>query len=350
MSNILFVSILAILFGASFSWAFKRLPEEKWQIIASIPKAKEGEGHWRGLNLTYYGFFQATSCSLAAVMMLILLGAIGIPSTETFCFLIVIFAICWPASRIIARLIEKKNHTFTIGGALFAGSLSAPWIIQLLNLTIADAPGRRIPMIPALAAASISYAYGEGFGRLSCISFGCCYGKKVELLSEPLRRIFDSVNFVFAGSTKKVAYEGKMEGEQVVPVQALTAVIYTIAALAGTYLYLESYFVTALLLTMIVTQAWRILSEILRADFRGKIKLFSAYQIMAFLAIIYLFLVVMRFASASSPVDILAGINSLWNPVILLLCQALWLVIFLITGRSMVTGSTLTFYVHQDRI
>ncbi|MBO0720522.1 MAG: prolipoprotein diacylglyceryl transferase [Blastocatellia bacterium] len=350
MSNELFLILLATLFGASFTWAFKTLPQENWQIIASVPKTKDAEGRWRGLNLTYYGFFQATSSTLGVVMMLILLGAIGVPWWETFILLIAIFAICWPSSRLIARLVEKKQHTFTIGGALFAGTIVAPWIIQLINLGIADAFGKRLPVTPALAAAATAYAYGEGFGRLSCISFGCCYGKKVEQLAKPLRRIFESANFVFAGSTKKVAYEGNMEGMQVVPVQAMTAVIYTVTALAGTYLYLKSYFVTSLMLVMITTQVWRILSEILRADFRGKANFFSAYQLMAILIIVYLFVIVMVFAGAAPGADLMAGFNSLWNPLILLLCQANWLTIFLITGRSMVTGSTLTFFVHRDRI
>jgi len=34
----------------------------------------------------------------------------------------------------------------------------------------------------------------------------------------------------------------------------------------------------------------------------------------------------------------------------LLFCQALWLAVFFITGRSMVTGSTLSFFVRGDRI
>jgi hypothetical protein len=350
MSNELFVILLASLFGASFTWAFRTLPQEKWQIIAAVPQAKETNGLWRGLNLTYYGFFQATSNSLAAVMMLTLLGAIGIPAAETFCLMIAVFAICWPSSRLIARMVEQKSYTFTIGGAMFAGAITSPWTIQLMNITVADTLGKKMPVIPTLAAASIAYAYGEGFGRLSCISFGCCYGKNVEQLSQPLRRIFESVNFVFAGSTKKVAYEGNLEGVHVVPIQAITAVIYTITALAGTYLYLESYFVTALMLTIVLTQAWRVLSEILRADLRGGARILSAYQVMAILVIIYHFLVLLIFEAATSSADLLNGLNSLWNPMALLLCQAHWLAIFLITGRSMVTGSTLSFFVHQDRI
>jgi hypothetical protein len=48
--------------------------------------------------------------------------------------------------------------------------------------------------------------------------------------------------------------------------------------------------------------------------------------------------------------EIVAGLNLLWNPAVLLFCQALWLAVFLITGRSMVTGSKLSFFVRADRI
>ncbi len=101
---------------------------------------------------------------------------------------------------------------------------------------------------------------------------------------------------------------------------------------------------------MILTQAWRALSEKLRADFRGIARKLSAYQAMAILVIIYQFFVVMNFEAAISPADIRNGLNTVWNPIVMLLCQVHWMAVFLITGRSMVTGSTLTFFIHQDRI
>jgi hypothetical protein len=67
MINELLVILLVILFGASFTWAFRTLPHEKWQVIAAVPQAKETDSLRRALNLTYYGFFQATSNSLAGV-------------------------------------------------------------------------------------------------------------------------------------------------------------------------------------------------------------------------------------------------------------------------------------------
>jgi hypothetical protein len=350
MNNELFLIFVALVLGASFNWAFRRLPDEEWQIIAAVPKRKGTAGEWQGLNLTYYGFFMATSNALAAVMMLILLGSIGIPAAKIFILMIAIFAICWPSSRIIARIVEKKSYAFTVGGALFVGMLTTPWIIKLMNVALGGAFGPEVPVIPALAASAVAYAYAEGLGRLSCISFGCCYGKQVEQLPPLLRGIFESVNFVFAGATKKVAYEGNLEGVRVVPVQAMTAVIATVIALAGTYLYLKSYFVAALMVTMVLMQIWRVLSEALRADFRGNAGSLSIYQAMALFMIVYLVFIVTIFEAVALPANIVTGLNSLWNPVVLLLCQALWLAVFLVTGRSMVTGSTLTFFVHRDRI
>ena len=42
-----------------FYWSFRHLPEEKWQFVASIPRIKKTGGRWQGLNLTYYGLFNA---------------------------------------------------------------------------------------------------------------------------------------------------------------------------------------------------------------------------------------------------------------------------------------------------
>jgi len=346
MNNELFVILLAVLFGSFFTWAFKSLPREQWQIIAAVPMVKNTTGQWQGLNLTYYGFFQATSNTLGVAMAIVLLGAIGIPAIRTFALAAALFAICWPAARIVARVVEKKKYTFTIGGALFVGVIAGPWIIQSMNATL----GGKMPVIPTLAAIAIAYAYGEGVGRLACISFGCCYGKKIEQAPPCLRRVFESIHFVFAGATKKAAYEGNLEGVCVVPIQAITAVLFTLIALAGTYLYLESRFAAALIATMAATQLWRFLSEILRADARGKARRFSAYQAMALIAIVYLIFIAAFFDTVVAPTDVSAGLGLLWSPSVLIFCQRLWLTVFLITGRSMVTGSTLTFFVHQDRV
>jgi hypothetical protein len=121
--------------------------------------------------------------------------------------------------------------------------------------------------------------------------------------------------------------------------------------LIGTYLFLKSDFITALVLTMATTQLWRFLSERLRADARGKAETVSAYQVMALLMVIYAAVVAYSFSGAPLPPTIIAaGLQTLWNPAVVLFCQGIWLAVFLITGRSSVTGSTLSIFVRHDRI
>src|SRR5581483_5618845 len=282
----LFVYSLAICLALLFFWSFKRLPQEGWQIIASVPMGKVSDDQWSGLNLTYYGFFIANSCVLAASIGLVLLRSIHLPISAILAIIGGLFALAVPSARLIAGLVEKKANTFTTAGACFVGSLTLPLIIAGLNTTLGREGGWSIPMIPALAVAAIAYAYGEGIGRLACISFGCCYGRPVERLHPFLQRIFNSVNFTFFGKTKKAAYEGGLEGQRVIPIQAITAVIYAAIALIGTYLFLTSHFVAATAVSVIGVQIWRSISEIFRADYRGAGRI-SSYQIMAIIMAFY---------------------------------------------------------------
>ncbi len=351
MSAELFLGILASLFAGLFTWAFRALPQERWQILAAVPRNKTAAGEWQGLNLTFYGFFQGASNAIAAAMAFALLGAIGVTANAVFALLAITFALCWPASRLIARAVEKKANTFTVGGAVFVGGLTAPWIIKLLDATLAETLGGELPLIPATAAMCLAYAYGEGLGRLACISFGCCYGKRLDQLSPRMRRLFGPFSFTFAGATKKAAYEGSLEGVRVAPIQAITAVVLILIALAGAYLFLKSYFTASLLFTMTGTQVWRFLSEKLRADMRGKSQKISAYQVMALSLAPYSAVIALLFPNGQTAIpNITAGLGLLWDPAVMLFCQALWLAVFLLTGRSVVTGSTLSFFVHTDRI
>ena len=55
MIDVIFVTALAaVLFGA-LAWGIRALPAERWQMIAAVPLAKNGNGEWQGLNLTFYG-------------------------------------------------------------------------------------------------------------------------------------------------------------------------------------------------------------------------------------------------------------------------------------------------------
>ena len=291
----IFILILACAIALLFSWAFRTLPQEDWQILACLPQRKGPDGMWQGINLTYYGFFNAVAYLFAVAMLLIMTGSLNITLIGTLSVVLPVLAICMPAARFIARLVEKKQHTFSVGGASFTGILIAPWIIALVNITLGKWLVFHMPVIETMAAIFIAYAFGEGIGRLACISFGCCYGKPLSACNPLMKRIFRQWNFVFWGQTKKIAYADALEGQAVVPVQALTAVIYTGTGLLSFYFFLKGKAPAALLITLVMTQGWRFASEFLRADYRGQGRI-SAYQIMAILSIVYTFFLFLRVA------------------------------------------------------
>jgi hypothetical protein len=344
-----FVFVLAMFFVIFLGWAFKTLPEEKWQIMASVPLTKEGQDDWKGLNLTYYGLFIAIATVASVSIILVLMAAIRIPAKVSLVMAGLFVAICFPAAKVIARVVEKKPHTLTIGGASFVGVVVAPAIVWAVDF-IFGPTGHHVPILPALSSISIAYGLGEGLGRLACISFGCCYGKPLSQCGTWIRWIFGRYSFVFSGKTKKIAYEGALDGTEVVPIQAVTAVLYVIVSLTGIFLFLKSYYSVALILVIFVTQSWRAVSETLRADYRGAGRI-SAYQIMSLLAIPYAFLLVATLPSESLPTaDVKAGMAALRDPTVILFLQALGWAGFLYAGRSMVTSSTISFHVLKDRI
>ncbi len=348
--NELFVLALAVLFAGVFSWGFRSLPGEGWQIAASVPIAKDSAGHWRGLNLTYYGVLSASAYASGVAMMCVLMAAVRVPPRVTFIVVAAILAICVPASRVVARLVEGRRDGLTVGGAVFVGILATPWAVVAVNHTVGTLAEVQVPVVPALAAASIAYALGEGIGRLSCVSFGCCYGKPLSQIHPTLQRLFSQYTFVFAGKTKKIAYESGLDGEKVVPVQGITAILHVATGLVATDLFLHARHVAALCLSLLVTQVWRAVSETLRADYRGVWKI-SAYQFMAAAGLLYIMFLMPFLPRAPAPhADLVAGVRSLWDPSVILFLQVLWIGIFLYTGRSVVTGSTLSFFVHRERL
>ena len=350
MVNSLFVLALAAGFTLMLAWSFKMLPGERWQIIASVPVAKDGSDSWRGINLTYYGLLTANAYGTAIAVLFVLLGAVSVPLWSIFVVVASVLMLCVPASKLIARVVEKKSYTFTVGGASFVGILLAPWVIAFIPRASAGTADIHIPMMPALAALSISYAIGEGIGRLACISFGCCYGKPLSQTHPILRRIFENHSFVFSGKTKKIAYASGLDGEKVIPVQAITSVLYIAAGLVGIHLFLDAHFLAAFILTVVITQGWRTFSELLRADYRGEGRM-SAYQIMGLIAVAYSLALPFLFPPDTIDLpDLMAGLGCIWNPASLVFLYALWLATFIYTGRSMVTGSTLSFHVHANRI
>ncbi len=350
MLDEIFTLSLAAMIALIFSWAFRALPKEGWQILACLPSIKGQDGRWHGTNLTYYGFFNALAVCVAVAIFLILMGSIKQSADGTLVIISGIIIICLPASRLIASLIEKKPHTSSVGAASFIGIVITPWIILLTNATLGKSSGFQISPLSSIAALLIAYAFGEGIGRLACISFGCCYGKPLADCSQFIKNLFHKYHFVFNGKTKKIAYAHQLDGQKVIPVQALTATLYVLAAISGLYLFLKGFFYTAMILTLVVTQGWRAFSEFLRADYRGSGRI-SAYQIMAVAATIYLALIALYLSAPDIIIpDLLSGLVFFWDPVIIILLTILWIAVFFYTGRSNVTDSVIDISVIKKNI
>ncbi|HEX9078267.1 MAG TPA: prolipoprotein diacylglyceryl transferase family protein [Desulfuromonadaceae bacterium] len=350
MTTTAVLGLTAALMALYLWWGFRHLPGERWQIFATVPAEKSEGGGWRGVNFTWYGLLTANAYLVAVAVLLVLMGAAGIPPLGTALLTTTLLVCCVPASRLVARVVEKKAHTFTVGGAVFVGILITPPVIALVNRIAGTAFAFHIPTMAAYAAIAIAYAFGEGLGRLACISFGCCYGKPLSASSGWPAYLFGGRCFVFSGSTKKIAYAGNLEGAEVIPIQAVTAVLYSGCGLTAAWLFLASHHTAAFLIATITTQGWRSLSETMRADYRGEGRI-SAYQVMGAIGVAYAIGVAWLLSEPSlGRPDLSAGIANLWNPAIILFLQGIWMVIFLYTGRSTVTGATLSFHVHEDRI
>jgi len=349
--NNFFVLSLGLALSILFSWGFKGLPKENWQILACIPSNKNRDEAWRGVNYTWYGFFQATGYVLGVAIFLILMGAAAVPGAASLTLIILILAVCVPLSRFLAGLVEGKRFTLTVGGAVFAGLVISPWLIGAVNALGGDIFGFRLPMLPTLAAMAIGHIMGEGTGRLACISFGCCYGKPLSMLSPFVRKALGPFAMTFYGATKKISYAHGLDGQPVVPVQAMTAVIYTLAGLAGMWLFLAELYLPAFAVTVGTAQGWRFLSEFLRADYRGGGRI-SPYQFMSLLALPYAGGLLFLFPSLPPPggTQIMVGLESMWTPGMILFLQVLWFLIFLYSGRSRVTGAEISLRVIRDRV
>lgn len=349
MAAFLFVIGLALLIGIVLRWGFKTLPKEKWQMVAAFPMEKDGQGWWRGLNLTWYGLLTANASAFGVIMVVILAASAGMPICVLVLLTVLLLGVTIPASKIIARIVEKKKATLTIGGAVFAGVITAPWIIMLVNATLGTAFKFHVPVAVMMAVLSIGYTFGESLGRLACLSFGCCYGKPLNQCSGSTRKLFENFNLVFTGETKKAAYASGLAGEALIPIQIITAVIYAVSGLVGTLLFLNGFAGTALVETLVVTQIWRVVSEFFRADFRGERK-FSMYQIMAISAIAYIIVLLAFLPEPEVVICLDTGFKALWHPGMILFFQGVWVVSFLHSGRSCVTESKIFFNVVKENI
>lgn len=349
MYNLLFVSCLALFLTPLFIWSFKSLPQERWQIICAVPIRKMADGTWQGLNLTYYGLFNALALCAGVMLVLMLTGASGINVRTCAAVVIITLACCLPGSRLIARWVEKRPNTFSVGAASFLGIIIVPWIVLIIDAITSPRTGTRIDTMAVMSALMVGYAIGEGIGRLACISFGCCYGRPIGQMHPLVQRYLSWATFTYTGGTKKIAYAHRLDEEKIFAVQAFTAVFYSSSALVGTLLVLNQKYARAYFACLLATQGWRFVSEFFRSDYRGDLKI-SVYQIMSLLTIPYGGILSLHFPSTENSIDLLAGLRLLWDPAVILFIQALGIIMFLRTGMSQVTGSGLSFHVCRHRI
>ncbi len=350
MQHFAFVSVLALLFTILMRWGFIHLPEEKWQILASVPRHKHSAVTWNGINFTFYGLFTAFAYTFATAILVILLESVNIPLSGLSILVISILGLCIPSSKLIARIVEKKSSTFTVSGASFTGIALTPLVVVAINLFIGNRMGFHLPVIVVMAGLATAYAFGEGIGRLACISFGCCYGKCLSECPPRVQRFMKNLCFVFSGKTKKIAYAHGLDGQKVIPVQAITSLIFCASGLVSVYLFLEGYYRSAFLQAVVVTQTWRFVSELLRADYRGEGKI-SVYQILSGISV-GLAMIFCRVFPVDIPLtaDIWAGIAAMWDPFVIILLQIIFVSTFIYTGKSQVTASITLFYVVRNRI
>lgn len=349
MIDVLFVGVLsAALFGL-LAWGVKTLPAERWQMMAAVPLAKNGNGEWRGLNLTYYGFFSATASVFGVALTIVLLSSVGTPLLTVGVVIATMLVICVPASEVTARVIEGKRNTFTIAGAAFLGAILLPPGLLGAQRALAAWFGIRICVMPILAATAIVYPLSEAIGRMACLSFGCCYGKPVREASSRLAWLFARFPLVFHGDTKKAAYASGLAEEPLIPVQTITAIVFTAAGLVGLGLFLAGQWRLAAIIPALATWGWRALSERLRADYRGESRI-SAYQVMAIIAMVYLAILLTMLPSYGPRPNLVAGLTQVTSAGVIVTLQLLWVALFLYYGRSRVTDSVVSFHVVAERV
>ncbi len=341
-ANTLFVLGLVATVSAILAWGLRVLPRENMQILASVPLRRIDGDLWRGVNLTWYGVMQMTGMVLAIALALVLAGAARVPAHALVLVIGVLLAVALPAAGLVARVVERRRGTYTVAGAVFAAALFLPW--TTLGVDVLLGSDHAVPVISAIA---VAYPIGEGIGRLACISFGCCYGRRVDDCGPWVRTLLGWRPAVVVGATRKAAYDGQCEGVPLLPTPALSALVLSAASLASVPLFLDGYFRAAGALSCSVAFSWRFVSEFLRADYRGRGRL-SAYQWMALACLLYVVPALGFFSESRRLPNIHGGLVLLVSPFTLLALAAFGVVVFIYLGVSKMTTATIRLGV-RDR-
>jgi len=323
-------------------WGLRVLPREHMQILAAIPLRRRDDGLWAGINLTWYGVLQAVAVVSGIACALLLAGAAAVPGTTVAVTLGCVLAAGLPAAKLVARLVERRPGTFTVGGAVLVAVLIVPWVALGV-----DAWRGGDHALPTVAALAVAYPFGEGIGRLACISFGCCYGRRLADCGPLLRALFGRCPAVIVGPTRKAAYAGHCVGEPLLPVPALSALVLSAAGSASVPIFLAGCFRTAAALSLGVAFAWRFASEFLRADYRGGGRL-SAYQWMALVCLTYALAAVALLPRSDRVPAADLGLALLASPIAMTALAVMGLTVFVYLGVSRMTTATIRLQV-RDR-
>jgi len=348
MQTLFVVSLIGLPLALLYAWGFRVLPRERWQILAAIPVARESDGTWRGVNLTWYGFFCALGAAVAVAVTLFLAASAGLGLPLLAISAALVAPLVLVAARLMNRWVEGHGHGFTVGGGSFIGILLTPWIIGGLSRTSLGSEGADLILMSALAPA---YVLGEGVGRLACLSFGCCYGRPIRSFPAPIQRWWQPLAVRFCGPLKKAVYAEGYANEPLVPVQAMTSVVLSVAGLAGIAAFLGGAYRLAMILPVLASQGWRFLSEFWRSDDRGGGRL-SAYQIMALMAAFYWTVVgvVWKGGALAIRPSPLTGAALLTSRSGLALVGAVAMAVFIRMGISTVTTARLSFGIEPSAV
>lgn len=342
-------SVVLVVLAATYVWAFRALPKERWQFLAAIPVEKMDNGRWRAVNLSFYGFFSATACFLGGALFVALAGAAGLSWMGALTFLTALIFTGMVASRLVNRLASGTRYGFTVGGSALVGIIAAPIVLYLLKEYAGLVP-EKVGIIQVMAALGAAYALGEGIGRWACVSFGCCYGRPISEAPHWVQPLLMRIHFTFEGRTKKAVYESGLEYKPLVPVQGLSAIVLTILAVLSVAAYLAAQYALAFLIAAIGTQGWRVMSEYLRKDERADGR-WRKYQCMAVAtAGTAVLITLLSGTQPATPPNPDAGWQTLRQVPVILILQAIWWMVFLRMGLSQVTGCDMAFFVREERL
>lgn len=351
--NNIFIIILSFVLIFFMQIVFRKFTQEKYQFIAAVPIKKNGNV-WKGINFTFYGFITASSIVLGISIFYLLMLMQSYPGIMIILVVAPILIVGILSAKFLAILIEKKKSVFSVGAAVFVSFLISPFVVYFVNNYLGSMLGIEIDFMYFMSAVSVSFLFGEGIGRLACISYGCCYGKPVGSLSPIWKRVFKKINFVFYGKTKKIAYASNYDEIPVVPIQAITSIVCNTIGVLGLYLLMNGYVFLSFLISSIWVFLWRFLSEFMRSDYRGGVKQVSLYQVFSLVSIVYAILIALIsnhfFVINFKSYDLIVVLEKFWSANTLVILQLVWFFCFVYFGKSNMTTSKIEFAVKEELI